>query len=233
MLIPSDIHCIRWQLVPTSALPPLAPNDVHLWRIRIDARGMNLSDCWTLLGDTQRQRAAALRLTERRAHYLRTHGGLRLILARYLSVEPAELNFIYGINGKPALANAALQFNLTTSGALALVAISATAAVGVDCELIRPQRRMLAIARRMFASKIVATLETAAETERLTLFYQAWTALEAEVKCDGRGLFRAGAADDIPPTIAHCIPQNGYIAAVARTDLPSPEKWLTFDLLTN
>ncbi|PQJ95513.1 hypothetical protein CXB77_15215 [Chromatium okenii] len=73
-----------------------------------------------------------------------------MILARYLAVAPAALNFIYGINGKPALADAALEFNLTTSGELALVAISTTA-VGVDCEMLRPQRRWLAIAQRMFA----------------------------------------------------------------------------------
>jgi len=221
---------LNWQ--PAAALqnlPPLAPNDLHLWRIRTAAPGMNLADCWALLGDAQRQRAAAMRLTERRAHYVRAHAGLRLILARYLSVAPADLNFIYGINGKPALADAALQFNLTTSGELALVAISATA-VGVDCELMRPQRRWRAIAQRMFAPEIVAALETAAETERLARFYQAWTALEAEVKCDGRGLFRARAADENPPQIAQFVPAAGYSAAIARATLPPVNEWLMFDL---
>jgi 4'-phosphopantetheinyl transferase len=253
---------LNWQ--PAAALqnlPPLAPNDLHLWRIRTAAQGMNLADCWALLGDAQRQRAAAMRMTERRAHYVRAHAGLRLILARYLSVAPAlkippdppfskggdkspplakggwvdlsksggRGDFIYGINGKPALADAALQFNLTTSGELALVAISATA-VGVDCELMRPQRRWRAIAQRMFAPEIVAALETAAETERLARFYQAWTALEAEVKCDGRGLFRARAADENPPQIAQFVPAAGYSAAVARATLPPVNEWLMFDL---
>lgn len=221
---------LNWQ--PAAALPnlpPLAPNDLHLWRLYTAAPGMNLRECWALLGDAQRQRAAGMRLTERRAQYLRAHAGLRLILARYLAVAPAALNFIYGINGKPALADAALEFNLTTSGELALVAISTTA-VGVDCEMLRPQRRWLAIAQRMFAPTTIAALEMAAETERLALFYQAWTALEAEVKCDGRGLFRTRAADENPPQIAHCIPQTGFIAAVARDALPPVQAWLTVDL---
>ncbi len=230
MLVSAFIPRIHWQAAAALPKQPhLTPDDVHLWRIRTDAAAdMNLRECWALLGDAQRQRAAAMRLTERRTQYLRTHAGLRLILARYLAVVPTALDFIYGINGKPALADAALEFNLTTSGTLALVAISTTA-VGVDCELMRPQRRWLALAQRMFAPATVAALEAAAETERLALFYQAWTALEAEVKCDGRGLFRTRAADEKPPQIAHCIPQTGFMAAVARADVPPVSAWLAVD----
>jgi 4'-phosphopantetheinyl transferase len=70
----------------------------------------------------------------------------------------------------------------------------ADAALGVDCEWIRPRANLPTIARRLFEPATVAALEAAPESERLERFHIAWTALEADVKCDGRGLFRPASA---------------------------------------
>ncbi|MCK7581755.1 MAG: 4'-phosphopantetheinyl transferase superfamily protein [Chromatiales bacterium] len=99
------------------------------------------------------------------------------------------------------------------------------AALGVDCEWIRPRGNLLTIARRLFEPETVAELEAAPESERLERFHIAWTALEADVKCDGRGLFRPRPPGTSVPEIAHVIPAPGYIAAVARAGLPPIEHW--------
>jgi long-chain acyl-CoA synthetase len=63
---------------------------------------------------------------------------LRPALGRYLGVEPRAIAFTHGVRGKPALAGAAaaLQFNLSHSGAFALLALSRDKAVGVDVRVI-------------------------------------------------------------------------------------------------
>ncbi|RKT46488.1 4'-phosphopantetheinyl transferase family protein [Thiocapsa rosea] len=210
---------------------------LHLWRIRTDSAGADLAHALSLLGERQRTRAARMRHQPYRERYVRAHAGLREILSRYLEVPPGSLRFDYGPAGKPALTGAALSlgFNLTTTGDLALVAVCAGAGpstdVGVDCEWIRPRHSIEAVAERMFAPEVVRKLASAPQDERLARFYRAWTALEADAKADGRGLFRPRPDGVQPPAVLHCIPETGYIAAVARPTLPPVSDWSTFDLL--
>lgn len=216
-----------------SGPPPLGPADLHLWRIRIAAADGSDPNLLRLLGADEQARVQRLASATLRARYVRAHADLRRILGLYLGLPPAEIAFAQAANGKPALAAcqnpARLEFNLTGSGDLALLAISLEVPVGVDCEQIRPRRELLGVARRMFSLEVAQALAEAPESERLDAFHTAWTALEAEVKADGRGLFRPrdpgspGAGEVLG--IAHFRPLPGYLAAVARQDLPPVEQW--------
>ncbi len=225
---------IRWQNMHDA--PDLCPGALHLWRIRIGDDGADPDRCVALLGERQRARAQKMRLDAVRERYIRAQAGLRLILARYLHTPPQAIDFGYGPAGKPSLHGAlhTLSFNLSTSGDLALVGLSAGSGpeseLGVDCEWIRPRMDHQAIAARMFAPERAQELAATPEPERLSAFYRAWTALEADAKADGRGLFRPRPPGTCRPMIAHCIPEPGYVAAVARVNLPLVSDWLTFDL---
>lgn len=225
---------IRWQNMHDA--PDLCPGALHLWRIRTGDDGADPACCFALLGERQQARARKMRLDAARARYLRAQAGLRLILARYLRTSPQTIDFDYGPAGKPSLCGTLhiLSFNLSTSGDLALVGLSAGSGpeseLGVDCEWIRPGVDHQAIAARMFEPDLVRELAAIPEPERLTAFYRAWTALEADAKADGRGLFRPRPPGTCRPMIAHCIPEAGHVAAVARAELPPVSDWLTFDL---
>lgn len=225
---------LHWQPDPGVLAP--VPGEIHLWRIRTDARGMDLDRCLSALGEPQRVRAGKMRHVAYRDRYLRAHAGLRTILARYLRIPPQTIVFAYGPAGKPRLQSGtlALSFNLTTSGDLALVGLCAgsepESELGVDCERLLPRSDLLGIAERMFEPAAIRALAAIPETARLALFYQFWTALEADAKSDGRGLFQPRANDAIRPAITHCIPETGYLAAIARARLPAVTEWLTFDL---
>jgi 4'-phosphopantetheinyl transferase len=222
---------IHWQ--PTDSAPALLPGSLHLWHIRTDDGGADLHTSLGLLGERQHARAQRMIHAGYRARYIRAQAGLRQILGRYLGHPPHALAFTYGPAGKPALVGAedGLAFNLTTTGDLALAAVSAGTEVGVDCEWIRLRRDLEAIARRMFAPAQVEELLATPEPERLGCFYRAWTALEADAKADGRGLFRPRAPGARPPRIAHCIPAPGHVAALARAELPPREQWVTLALV--
>ena len=187
-------HTIDWQ--PADAAPAIVPDGLHLWRIHADARGDDLDGCLGLLGERQRERAQGMSHAAYRERYIRAQAGLRRVLGLYLGCPPQTLAYKYGPVGKPAIdqADGGLEFNLTTTADLALVAISGGAEVGIDCEWIRPRRDLEAVARRMFAPAQVAELLATPPPERQAYFYRAWTALEADAKADGRGLFRPRAS---------------------------------------
>lgn len=231
---PKDPEPIRWR-APGGDLG-IAPGALHLWRIRADDRGMDLDLCLSRLGVRQRARALRMRHVPYRERYIRAQAGLRTILGRYLDSAPESLEFQYGPAGKPYLQadGRALAFNLSTTGDLALVGLRLGARpseeIGVDCEWIRPRVDIFAVAKRMFEPAVVARLSATPEAERLARFYRDWTALESDTKCDGRGLFRPRPEGAIRPMIRHCIPEPGYIAAIASASLPPLDAWHTHDL---
>lgn len=215
--------------------PTLFPGGLHLWKIRTGADGAQLAKLWPLLSPRESERAIRLRFDQHRERFVRAHAGLRLILSSYINISPQHIVFNILDAGKPFLGNTdfRIDFNLTTSGDLALVGLSASEPIGVDCEQVRDHEDVVAIAKRMFSPEEASRIASAAEEERLEWFHVAWTALEAEVKADGRGLAgrkQPAAHDGLE--IKHCIPVPGFIAAVARKELPTVEDWITLELPT-
>lgn len=142
-------------------------------------------------------------------------GALGAILAEYLGgAEEAETQV--GKDGKPQLAQGPerLSFNLSHSGALALVALAPGGVeIGVDVERLRARRDLLRLAARWLPAADAEAVAVATETERERVFYDAWTRHEARVKCTGAGL--AGPAPG-PEVVAHRLEIDaGYAAAVA------------------
>lgn len=221
---------VTWQTV--SEPPALAADGLHLWYLATDRgdaaprRGLD----W--LSPEQRQRADAMRNPEVRNRYLHTQIGLRRILSGYLGHHPRDLVIARANNGKPFVADqpGGLEFNLSTTEGLTLIGVGRHEPLGVDCERLRTRTTLDAIARRLFEPSIAAAIEAAGPDERIQLFHLAWTALEADVKADGRGLFRSRPATAPAPTIRHLIPAAGYVAAVARIGLPPRRAWLTLML---
>jgi 4'-phosphopantetheinyl transferase len=221
----AKIPALRWDAVDRA--PTLHPGDLHLWKIATAGQGRPpADDLWALLSDAERERAARLRLNLHRERYLRAQSGLRRILASYVGCAPDAIVFLRGGAGKPYLEDTPLHFNLTTSGDLALLGVSLQEPVGVDCEHVRPRSELEGVARRMFPPMVAERVIAAPYPERLGHFYRAWTALEADVKSDGRGLFgrKNDPVGDLPQ-IDHCIPEPGFLAAVARVRLPSVQHW--------
>lgn len=220
---------------PATTSPVLPSGGLHLWRIPTGDDGSALSRQWPLLSQWEAERAKKLRFEHHRARYVRAHAGLREILTNYIHIEPQHIEFKYGDAGKPLFdgTNAHIHFNLTTSGDLALVAISGGEPVGVDCEWMREHKDVVAIAKRMFSATEASRVARAGPADRLMQFHLAWTALEAGVKADGRGLahHREPAAQGVPD-IRHCIPEDGFMAAVARRNLPPVRDWIALELAT-
>jgi len=217
----------------TSNPPPLSPGHLHLWRILTGPKGAPLGDLLPLLSHQESERADKLRAPHHRERYARAHAGLRAILSTYINIAPQQIVFTYGHAGKPALGGieCPLSFNMTTSGDLALVAISDTEPVGVDCERVRQRNGMVGIARRMFTPDAASRVSAAAPGDRLEQFHLGWTALEAAVKVDGRGLSRRNEpAIQDTLDIVHCVPERGFMAAVARKVLPPLREWVTLEL---
>jgi 4'-phosphopantetheinyl transferase len=196
--------------VPEEA-PRLEENEVHVWRVDLDAENVEAGALATRLADDERTRAARFRFERDRDRFLRRRVALRRILAGYLDRSPEALAFVQGHHGKPALADPGaagrLEFNLTHSGGCALVAVVRGRRVGVDVEQIRTDLATMEVARRFFARGEVDALAAVVSDERTTAFYRCWTRKEAYVKARGDGLSLSLDRFEVPlaPGAAHAV----------------------------
>jgi 4'-phosphopantetheinyl transferase len=146
---------------------------------------------------------------------------LRDVLCRYLDIEPGAIPLQTGGHGKPELdGGGPPRFNLSHSGGLALVAVSAEREVGVDVERIVPRRDFLALAARALGPEAVAALEATEGEERAGAFYDLWVRHEARLKCGGSGL--AGPEPQGPVAVSGLTVGDGYAAALAVAGTGAP-----------
>jgi len=212
--------------------PELSTADLHLWCI--DTARLTVTNPGSVeqLSSGERARAKRLINAHLRAEYIRIHTQVRQILALYLDLDPADIVFNHSETGKPSLKfnPNRIEFNLTTVTDLSLLAVARGQPLGIDCERIRPRDQLMGIARRMFPAAHAETLSKLPKERRLQAFYASWTALEAEVKVDGRGLARRETTTPLAVEIRHFVPGNGLIGAVACHRLPEVERWQTLVL---
>lgn len=177
---------------------------VHIWRAALDEAGWPEAE---RLPTPERERAASFLREEPGRRWVAAHWAMRLVLEGYLEEPAAQIELELGDNGKPRLRNRdGIEFNLSHSNGLALVAVTEAREVGVDVELIEPGRDLVALAERALDPDDVAAVRAASESERAAVFYAAWTRYEARLKCLG-----AVAVENV-----NVAP--GYAAAVAVSD---------------
>ena len=170
-----------------SSLPSPWP-DVRLWQVDLerDARPEGLC----LLSASEHARAQRFVFEPDRQRYLRAHAALHMLLDAALPDQHRQdTEFELGPWGKPRLRHARhLHFNLSHSGARALVAISTNAEVGVDVEVLRTVPEMAELAQMVFSSSEHAQWASTPSALRELTFLRCWTRKEAVVKALGNGL---------------------------------------------
>jgi 4'-phosphopantetheinyl transferase len=198
------------------------PDKVHVWVANLVPQSGDAA-CW-LAGttDAERERASRFHRRDDGERYLFAHGALRLVLADYLTCDPLALRFGAQENGKPFVEGAALEFNLSHSGDLALIAVARGRQVGVDVEQLRPMPDLESVAARICTPGELAAITGLPEAHRDRAFFAMWTRKEALAKATGEGIggvFRqareAPAEGQDRWTLAEMSDLPGYAACVA------------------
>ena len=187
---------VQTEWAKPTRIPHLPNGGLHLWRIDLAVEGSRrlIGEVERLLNSEERARAAQIRVLAAREEFIVGRGLLRRLIGHATSTDPGSLVFEPGPNGKPQLQGlAGIDFNVSHSRGLVLIAISRAGAVGVDVEFIdsgfAASGELLEMARDSFYSEEFRKIECmATDRERLLQFYRAWTRKEAVAKADGRGL---------------------------------------------
>lgn len=170
----------------------LHPDEVHAWRVALNAEQDVVDRLAVHLSGAERQRADARSSEDGRRRFVVSHGARRKILSRYLATEASVISFSEPEGRKPCLVGVptdpSVSFNLSHSDDLALLAVTQERAVGIDVERVRPAPLKAEIADRYFSPKERAQWYGLPEEELLEAFFLGWTRKEAYSKALGIGV---------------------------------------------
>jgi 4'-phosphopantetheinyl transferase len=183
----------QWQTFSPDA--QLSENTVHVWRAALDIPVSLVQYYQRYLTDDEITRAGKFYFAKDRNHFIVAHGILRILIGRYLDVEPHQLRFCLNAYGKPSLEPSLqvppLSFNISHSRDLALYAFTYARQIGVDVEYIRLDDEVdeyEQLAQHYFSPYERNVLLMLPAEEKRQAFFQCWARKEAYIKAKGTGL---------------------------------------------
>lgn len=166
---------------------------IDIWLCLADTVQKNQDYFNSLLSAEEQARAQRFKLKVHRNRFIISHGFKRSVLAKYLTIEPASIQYQLGDKGKPSLLEGgndrpALKFNLSHTQDITLLAITSNAELGIDIEYMDRKADWRAICQRFFTAAEQQALFSLSKEKQKPAFYQLWTRKEAYMKVLGRGL---------------------------------------------
>ncbi|PXX47559.1 4'-phosphopantetheinyl transferase family protein [Undibacterium pigrum] len=143
------------------------------------------------LSESEVQRYQRFIRPERQRQFLAGRILLRQALARLLDMSATELELIEQAGNAPRLVRPELSdagFSLSHSGPWVACAVSASTKLGLDIEMLNPERDFSALALQAFNADENAWLAQQDAGNRLHDFYQLWTTKEAQIKLNQKSM---------------------------------------------
>lgn len=176
--------------------------EVHIYCLTLPKESSELTRLWQLLSPGETERAGSLKIETAKERFIAGRGILREILGGYLGIGPGEVRIATGEHGKPFLANggANLNFNLSHSGDMYVLAVATAAELGIDVEEVEAGKPFDDVARLAFSSRERQELLTLPSSDlQAAGFYRCWVRKEACLKACGSGFSLPGNSFEVSP----------------------------------
>jgi 4'-phosphopantetheinyl transferase len=169
--------------------PSLAACEIHLWRLALDLSPERMHAFAETLSADERRQLDGIHPAEGKASFCICRGSLRMLLGRYTGILPGRIRLTKGALGKPSLDQSAfttdLQFSVSHSDQVALIALAMGQSLGVDVQGFRAAAGIADIQRSFFSSQERESIRALPEELRAAAFHSCWTRKEAVVKALG------------------------------------------------
>ena len=179
------------------ALPQPA-SAVCAWWCELRASPPDVDASFGWLSEAERARAARFGQPGLRDRYVVGRASLRRVLGETLGLPPAAVPIVRGPRGRPRLdSESTLDFNVSHTGDVALIAVAEDARVGVDVERLDRIVNVAGIARKFLAPSERSTLAALDPDEARRTLLALWTCKEAMSKATGDALSAPFASLDV------------------------------------
>ena len=207
-----------WQKIAINYLDQrpfrLNSHNINIWKIALNE---DFPQANSLINQQEAELATKFYAVKHQQQFIKVRAFTRLILAKYLHIHPLQCQFRHNKYGKPKVTNhPLLEFNLSHSGHIALLAITNRHPIGIDLEQF-PSRLIPQI-----VSSLPNQLESQPKYLQKLSFINLWTQKEASVKAQGLSLSTNRSCHGYH--ILTFTPQIGYKGAICY-----PQQYFSFD----
>lgn len=174
----------------------IAENEIHIWyaydeEIRPD---FALTNYVRFLNQQEQEQHQKFYFDKHKHQYLVTRALVRNVLSKYLQgVPPEDIKFTTNKHKKPYVSPEQLafplQFNISHSDKMIVMAVSAGNEIGVDVEYLDRDNSVFDIAERFFTENEYQHLKALPDEQQNKRFFSLWTLKEAYIKACGKGLY--------------------------------------------
>src|SRR5262245_14325273 len=174
-------------------LESLKPGQVdvwYLWPEHVTDEGLHRHA--QILSNDEKTRAESFRFERDRHLHLLSKAFVRILLSRYISIDPSVWEFTRNEYGKPAISRptsaAHISFNISHTRGLIAGVFALNSTVGIDAENHQQQVDALSIAHLYLSATEYSVLCEVAASDRHRRFLEFWTLKEAYAKAQGMGM---------------------------------------------
>lgn len=165
---------------------------IDIWVAEVDALEVEVEKYERLLSTSEAARSNRFHFARDRNRYVARHGVLRHLLAAYMRCKPEHIEIDSDSKGKPQVLNRApeidLQFSMSHSSGLVVLAFGQSIRIGIDIEKIRAFPELRGVVGRNYTPAEIREIDSSPVSARLEVFFQLWARKEAILKASGDGL---------------------------------------------
>lgn len=166
----------------------LEENDIHIWRYTLDEAEYHAEKTAPIMSVEEQLRCDEYLNKAEKIRYTCNHRFVRQVLAKYLNIAPAEVEFSHAVMGKPFLKQGNLFFNYSYRTTFGVLALSKTHEVGVDIENIKLLQDPPTFASFSFSENERELIFNSTPEKFQDTLFTFWTFKEAIIKALGVGL---------------------------------------------
>ncbi len=183
---------------------------IDVWRCPMNPAVDQIGKFSECLSKQERHRAEQFRFGDKRDQFVTTRARLRQCLSLATGIRASEIEIEVSASGKPFLAGKAhssgVQFNVSHTDGLAMIAITRGQPVGIDVESLKQSIQHTYLAQNYFSVKEKNTIAALPSEQVPASFFACWTRKEAVLKAIGIGIAYGLDSFDVTtePEITRC-----------------------------
>lgn len=166
-------------------------NEVHVWYYFLDLSDQGVDFFYNLLSEEEKKEINKIKVPVVRNRRVISKAIVKNIISMYLGLNIHKIKFSYNQFGKPVLSEdinfPGLNFNISHSGSLGMIALVKNNQIGIDLEQIIELADLDDIISLCFSKHEQHLFNSLSGLEKTKLFYKIWTGKEAFIKAIGKG----------------------------------------------
>jgi 4'-phosphopantetheinyl transferase len=166
----------------------ISDQEVHIWTVTLSNQVVSTDEIKSILSYSELRKIDEFNVVSDKERYTYYRGLLRLILSKYLTIQPEKIIINISEKGRPFIKDSDINFNISHKGDFAVVAVTKNCEIGIDVENLDDNVNYFRLIERFFTVDEKKNFNILRPSSQRILFFRIWTMKEASGKALGEDI---------------------------------------------